>query len=41
MPEGLETLEVSKLDPTFCEEVASQPGGPRSIGTFRKPAPRK
>jgi heterodisulfide reductase subunit C len=27
MPEGLETLEVSKLDPTFCEEVASQPGG--------------
>jgi len=27
MPEGLETLEVGKLDPTFCEEVASQPGG--------------
>ena len=27
MPEGLETLEVSKLDPTFCEEVASQPVG--------------
>jgi heterodisulfide reductase subunit C len=22
-----ETLEVSKLDPTFCEEVLSQPGG--------------
>jgi heterodisulfide reductase subunit C len=27
MPEGLETLEVGKLDPTFCEEVAAQPGG--------------
>jgi len=27
MPEGLETLEVGKLDATFCEEVASQPGG--------------
>ena len=27
MPEALETLEVGKLDPTFCEEVASQPGG--------------
>jgi len=27
MPEGLEILEVSKLDPTFCEEVAAQPGG--------------
>ncbi len=28
MPEeALETLEVSKLDPTFCEEVIAQPGG--------------
>ena len=27
MPEGVEILEVSKLDPTFCEELASQPGG--------------
>ena len=28
MPEeALETLEVSKLDPTFCEEVMAQPGG--------------
>lgn len=27
MPEHLETLVVSKLDPTFCEEVMSQPGG--------------
>ena len=27
MAEGLETLEVGKLDPTFCEEVAAQPGG--------------
>jgi len=28
MPEeALETLEVSKLDPTFCEEVLAQPGG--------------
>ncbi|MBU0595736.1 4Fe-4S dicluster domain-containing protein [Candidatus Bipolaricaulota bacterium] len=27
MPEGLETLEVGKLDPTFCDEVAAQPGG--------------
>ena len=25
--EALETLEVSKLDPTFCEEVMAQPGG--------------
>lgn len=27
MPEALKTLEVSKLDPTFCEEVIAQPGG--------------
>jgi len=28
MPEeALETLEVSKLDPTFCDEVMAQPGG--------------
>jgi len=27
MPEALKTLEVSKLDPTFCEEVMAQPGG--------------
>jgi len=27
MPETLETLEVSKLDPTFCDEVIAQPGG--------------
>ena len=27
MPETLETLEVSKLDPTFCDEVMAQPGG--------------
>lgn len=28
MPEeALETLEVSKLDPTFCDEVIAQPGG--------------
>ena len=27
MAEGVETLEVGKLDPTFCDELASQPGG--------------
>lgn len=27
MPEALKTLEVTKLDPTFCEEVIAQPGG--------------
>jgi len=27
MPEGVEALEVSRLDPTFCDELASQPGG--------------
>jgi heterodisulfide reductase subunit C len=27
MPEVLKTLEVSKLDPTFCDEVIAQPGG--------------
>ena len=27
MPKTLGTLEVSKLDPTFCEEVMAQPGG--------------
>ena len=27
MPEVLEALEISKLDPTFCEEVLAQPGG--------------
>lgn len=27
MPEKLEILEVSQLDPTFCKEVLEQPGG--------------
>jgi len=27
MPEGGEIIEVSRLDPTFCDELASQPGG--------------
>ena len=27
MPETLEILEVGRLDPTFCDELASQPGG--------------
>ncbi len=27
MPETMETLEIGKLDPTFCDELASQPGG--------------
>jgi heterodisulfide reductase subunit C len=27
MPEGIEVLEIGKLDPTFCDELASQPGG--------------
>lgn len=27
MSEAPETLEVGKLDPTFCDELASQPGG--------------